>query len=218
MDLTIDVVSDVVCPWCFIGKKKLERAIDAWRAAHPDAPAPVVHWHPFQLNPQLPQEGMARADYLQQKFGSPQGGPGYERVRAAGASVDIAFAFERIERQPNTTLPHGLIAIAAQHDRQEAMVSALFDAYFLRGEDLTSRAVLHRIAAEAGLDEEAITRALDGHEVGQWVRESDERARSAGIQGVPFFIFNGKLAVSGAQDPQVLLEAMQQAGQETPGQ
>lgn len=209
--LTIDVISDVVCPWCFIGKKKLERAIETWRAEHPQAPAPLVRWHPFQLNPTLPQDGMARADYLEAKFGSPQGGPGYDRVRAVGAAVDIPFAFERIERQPNTVLPHSLIAVAGRQGGQNAIVDALFDAYFLRGADLTSADTLRLIASDAGLAPDAVAEALDGNEVAQWVRDADERARESGIQGVPLFIFNSMLAVSGAQDPDVLVNVMNQA-------
>ena len=209
--LTIDVISDVVCPWCYIGKRKLETALEQYRAANPLAPAPVVRWHPFQLNPDLPDEGMARGDYLQRKFGSPTGGPGYDRVRAAGAAVGISFALDRIERQPNTVRPHSLIAAAADGPQQEAVVEALFRAYFLHGENLASNDTIHAAAVNAGLPAATATQALQPTGVADQVRAADKRARELGVQGVPFFIFNQKVSVSGAQDPEALLAAIAQA-------
>jgi predicted DsbA family dithiol-disulfide isomerase len=211
MPLTIDVISDVVCPWCFIGKRKLERALELYRAEHPDAPAPEVRWHPFQLNPDMPAEGMTRTDYLTRKFGSPKGGPGYDRVRAAGAGVGIPFALDRIERQPNTLVPHSVIAVAAAGAQQSAVVEALFKAYFLDGADLTSADTLRDRAVAAGLDVATTNAALQSKELHGEVERADHQARQLGVQGVPFFIFNNKLAVSGAQDPEVLLGAMKQA-------
>ena len=215
MPLTIDVVSDVVCPWCYIGKRKLESALEQYRAANPAAEPPVVRWHPFQLNPDLPDAGMARRDYLQAKFGSPSGGPGYDRVRAAGASVGIAFAFERIVRQPNTVRPHSVIAAAADGTQQEAVVEALFRAYFLDGQDLTDAATIRAAAVEAGLPDTVADQALAHDGVATQVRAADQRARELGVQGVPFFIFNHKVAVSGAHDPDVLLDAIRQAETES---
>jgi predicted DsbA family dithiol-disulfide isomerase len=217
MALTIDVISDVVCPWCYIGKKKLETAIADWQAAHPGEDAPTVSWHPFQLNPDLPAEGMSRPDYLARKFGSPTGGPGYDRVRAVGESVGIPFAFERIVRQPNTLVPHGLIALAGRAGLQDAVVTAFFRAYFLEGRDLTSNEVLREVAIGAGLPEDDVDAALASPQLREWVAGADENARKLGVSGVPFFIFNGRLAVSGAQDPQVLVQAMEQAMDDGPG-
>ena len=202
---TIDVISDVVCPWCFIGKRKLERALlmesESW----------VVRWHPFQLNPDLPPSGIARSDYLRRKFGSADGGKIYERVRAAGRTVGIEFAFEAIERQPNTLAAHALIAAAGAHDAEEAMVERLFRAYFLEGEDLTNEENLVRIAAKAGLMKEAAEAALHDEALRARVAAADMEARRMGVSGVPFFIFDGVVSVAGAQDPEVLQEAMRNA-------
>jgi predicted DsbA family dithiol-disulfide isomerase len=214
MPLTIDIVSDVVCPWCFVGKRKLAAALDLYAQERPDAPAPRVTWRPFQLNPQMPAEGMPRSEYVQRKFGR-SGTEVYARVSQAGKTVDIDFAFDRIERQPNTLAPHALIALAEEHGRQDEVVDALFHAYFLEGRDLTDRATLIEVAAGAGLPRGAVETCLADEQARRAVAEEDEEARKMGVSGVPFFIFNGRYAVSGAQDPQTLLQAMLQSEAET---
>ena len=210
MPLTIDVVSDVVCPWCFIGKRRLEGALALYAKEHPDAPSPTVTWRPFQLNPGLPAEGMARADYIARKFG-PRGGAVYDRVSAVGREVGIDFAFDRITRQPNTLAAHSLIGLAGAQGRQDATKEAFLRAYFLDGVDLTARASLVSIATSTGLDRAAVEEWLDNAEARDAVAAEDARAREIGIEGVPFFIFNGRLGVSGAQPAEVLLDAMKQA-------
>ncbi len=210
MSLSIDVVSDVVCPWCFIGKRRLEGALALYAKERPDAPAPTVTWRPFQLNPGLPAEGMARADYVAQKFG-PRGGAVYTRVAAVGREVGIDFAFDRITRQPNTLAAHSLIELAGAKGRQDAMKEAFFRAYFLDGVDLTARENLVAIATSAGLDRAAVEEWLDNADAREATAAEDARARELGIEGVPFFIFNGRLGVSGAQGSEVLLDAMKQA-------
>ena len=210
MPLTIDVVSDVVCPWCFIGKRRLEGALALYAKEHPDAPSPTVIWRPFQLNPGLPAEGMARADYIARKFG-PRGGAVYDRVSAVGREVGIDFAFDRITRQPNTLAAHSLIGLAGTQGRQDATKEAFLRAYFLDGVDLTARASLVSIATSTGLDRAAVEEWLDNAEARDAVAAEDARAREIGIEGVPFFIFNGRLGVSGAQPAEVLLDAMKQA-------
>ncbi len=210
MSLTIDVVSDVVCPWCFIGKRRLEGALALYAGEHADAPAPVVTWRPFQLNPDLPDDGMGRAAYVARKFGT-RGGAVYDRVAAAGREVGIAFAFDRIVRQPNTVAAHSLTELARAGAKQDALVEALFKAYFLDGVDLTARANLVAIATGAGLARADVEAWLDNAQASAMVRTEDARAREIGIEGVPFFIFNGRLAVSGAQPSAVLLEAMKRA-------
>ena len=210
MTLSIDVVSDVVCPWCFIGKRRLEGALALYSQERPDAPAPTVTWRPFQLNPDLPAEGMARADYIARKFG-PRGGAVYNRVAAVGREVGIDFAFDRITRQPNTLAAHSLIELAGAHGRQDAMKESFFRAYFLDGVDLTARENLVAIATAAGLDRAAVEEWLDSTEARAATAAEDARAREIGIEGVPFFIFNGRLGVSGAQPSAVLLDAMKQA-------
>jgi len=210
MPLTIDVVSDVVCPWCFIGKRHLAAALDLYARERPDAPAPQVTWRPFQLNPQMDEAGMPRAEYVQRKFGR-SGAEVYGRVAQVGKSVGIDFAFDRIVRQPNTLAPHALIALSAEHDLQDEIVEALFRAYFLDGRDLTDMAVLTAVAVGAGLPQEDVSARLASPDVRRLIAAEDEQARGMGVEGVPFFIFNSQYAVSGAQEPEVLLQAMLQA-------
>jgi predicted DsbA family dithiol-disulfide isomerase len=211
--LTIDVVSDVVCPWCYIGKRRLEAALARLRESDPELPV-VVRWHPFQLNPDLPRDGVARRDYLERKFGGPERAREiYARVSAAGRSVDIPFAFDAIERQPNTLDAHRLVAWA-QSRREgdpDKLVEALFRAYFVDGRYVGDRNELVALAADAGYDADDAGKFLASEELVDVVSEADRRSRQMGISGVPFFIFGGKTAVSGAQEPQALLEAISQA-------
>ncbi len=209
--LTVDVVSDVVCPWCFIGKRRLETALAALAQREPERDV-RIRWHPFQLNPDLPPEGIERSAYLEAKFGGARRAAEiYDRVRSAGRSADIPFAFDAIARQPNTRAAHRLIAWAqasAPANVADALVERLFRGYFLEGRSVGDPDELVRIAAEAGLDAEAARALLGSERFAEEVRESNERAQAAGIGGVPFFIFDGKVAVSGAQPPDVLLEAI----------
>jgi len=214
MPLTIDVVSDVVCPWCFIGKRRLEVALALYAKEHPDAPTPEVTWRPFQLNPGMPDEGMSREEYVQRKFGA-QGGAVYGRVSAVGREVGLPFAFDRIVRQPNTLAAHSLIELAQTRGAQDAVVEALFRAYFFDGVDLTLRDNLVALATGAGLDRTEVEAWLDDSNARDLASAEDQRARELGIEGVPFFVFNGRLAVSGAHPAETLLEAMNQA-QATP--
>ncbi len=214
MPLTIDIVSDVVCPWCFVGKRKLAAALDLYAKERPDAPAPQVTWRPFQLNPQMPAEGMLRTEYVQRKFGR-SGTEVYARVSQAGKSVGIDFAFDRIVRQPNTLAPHALIALAGEHGKQDAVVDALFHAYVLDGRDLTDAATLTEVATGAGLPRDAVEVCLADEQARRTVAGEDEQAREMGVSGVPCFIFNGRTAVSGAHEPQTLLQAMLQSESET---
>jgi predicted DsbA family dithiol-disulfide isomerase len=210
MTLAIDVVSDVVCPWCFIGKRRLEAALARYAAERPGASAPEVSWRPFQLNPGLPAEGMPRAEYIARKFGA-RGGAVYDRVARIGREVGIAFAFDRIARQPNTLAAHSLIELAETRGLQDAAVEAFFRAYFLDGVDLTARENLVATAVGAGLDRPEVEAWLDRADAREAVAAEDTRLRELGIEGVPFFIFNRRLAVSGAQASEVLLDAMKQA-------
>lgn len=210
MSLTIDVISDVVCPWCYIGKVKLESALKEFKSANPGAQEPIVRWHPFQLNPNLDPVGMDRALYVSQKFGD-RASNVYDRVKGVGLEVGIEFAFDKIQRQPNTRKAHSLIAACEGSALQEKMVQTLFDAYFIQSKDLTSDAVLEQIATDVGLDAHKIQEALYSAQAVQRIEVADTQAREMGVQGVPFFVFNGRLAVSGAQSPQTLVEAMQES-------
>jgi predicted DsbA family dithiol-disulfide isomerase len=210
--MTIDVVSDVVCPWCYIGKRRLEAAL-AERT-----PAPTIRWHPFQLNPDIPAEGVDRRSYLEEKFGGPeQAREIYARVEAAGREVGIPFAFDRIERQPNTIDAHRLIAWAQENvpARADRVVERLFEAYFTEAADIGALEVLVGVAVDAGCDEAAVRAHLASDAGRDSVAAADARTKSTGIGGVPFFIFNRRLAVSGAQPPQLLREALEQAEKAT---
>jgi len=209
--LTVDVISDVVCPWCFIGRRRLEAAL-LQRAEREPIPPPIVRWHPFQLNPDLPREGIDRRAYLDAKFGGSQRAADiYERVRAAGKSAGIDFAFERIQRQPNTLDAHRLVAWAQARGGAEEVVERLFRAYFLEGRFVGDLDVLAAIAGEAGLSADAARAYLATDEGVDAIAAMDRRARGLGVSGVPFFIFEGRVAVSGAQEASVLVGAMQKA-------
>lgn len=215
MKLRIDVVSDVVCPWCFIGKRRLEQAVQLLAQDGIDSQAFEVVWRPYQLNPQLPPEGMARSAYVAAKFGT-RGQEVYSRVAGVGRSVGIEFAFDRIVRQPNTVAAHQLIDLARAEGVQDQMVESLFRGYFLEGRDLTQAATLVELAVRAGLDEARVAASLNDYAQRQAVIARDEEARELGVTGVPFFIFAGQLAVSGAQEPEVLARAFKQAAAEVP--
>lgn len=184
--------------------------LEEFRSRHPDAEQPAVRWLPFQLNPHIPAEGMPRGDYLERKFGNRKGA--YERVAAVGAKVGIPFAFDRITVQPNTVDAHRLLAYADRAGRQNEMAEALFHGYFIEGANITDAATLAAIAAKAGFDAGRVASYLAGDEDRATVLEADRTARDSGmVDGVPFFIFNRKVGVPGAQDATVLLDALEQS-------
>lgn len=208
--LSIDIVSDVVCPWCYIGKRRLEAAL----AQRSDEPQPTVRWLAFQLNPDLPAGGVDRRSYLEQKFGGPERAKEiYSRIKAAGDEVGIPFDFERIRRQPNTFEAHRLTAWAQDVDpvAADSLVERLFHAYFIDGIDIGDVDALASLAGAAGLDAHAAKAWLVSGAGKAAVEAEEQRARALGVTGVPFFVFNQKLAVSGAQSPEVLLDAIGQA-------
>ena len=205
--LFVDVVSDVVCPWCYIGKRKLEAALA--RLREEPGLAVTVRWHPFELNPDLPAQGMPRAAYLEAKFGgAARADEIYARVRAVGAEVDIPFAFERIRLQPNTLDAHRLITWAQARGGADALVERLFRAYFTEGRYIGDVDELVALAAEVGLPAGESRTMLAADAYRGEVEAEFREARDAGISGVPFFIFNGRTAISGAHDPETLLEAI----------
>ena len=213
MPLTIDVVSDVVCPWCFIGKRHLDKALTEWRAEHPDSEV-TVNWHPFFLNPDTPEGGEPYRPFLEKKFGGPQGlAEIWQRVREAGKPAGVDFAFEKIELRANTLLAHRLIHYAQKIDSNNAakLIEALFAAQFLDGRHVGDRAILAEIAGACGFDAAAVKAYLDGDEDAEAVKADADQSRRMGINGVPFFVFNQKLAASGAQPPEALLGVMRQA-------
>jgi predicted DsbA family dithiol-disulfide isomerase len=197
----IDIVSDVVCPWCFIGKRRLEKALALRPELEPD-----ITWRPFQLNPDMPEGGMARADYIAAKFGDGSHSRRIHRTIAeAGASVAIDFAFERITRSPNTRNAHRLIRHATGFGLATAVVDRLFAGYFLEGRDIGDLATLVAIAAEAGLDQAEAAAFLQSDAEHDTIIAEDGNVRRLGINAVPCFIFAGQYAVSGAQEPEFFL-------------
>ncbi|HWM48555.1 MAG TPA: DsbA family oxidoreductase [Xanthobacteraceae bacterium] len=206
----IDVVSDVVCPWCFIGKKRLEKAV----ALIPDIPV-EVHFRPYYLNDWIPREGVARDEYLTTKFGSPERYHGIAgRVAAAAAAEGLVYASDRINRQPNTIDAHRLIRWADAIGRAPQMKQRLMELYFTEGADLTDREVLVKAASEVGLNAEEVRAALATDKDEAEIEREVQQAKDAGIQGVPFFILAGKYGISGAQEPAALAQAIRQISDE----
>jgi predicted DsbA family dithiol-disulfide isomerase len=170
-----------------------------------------VRWLPFQLNPDLPASGIPRRDYIERKWGPGRGPEVYARVAAAGRSVGLPFAFENISVQPNTLEAHRLLHYAEQHGRQDELAEELFKAYFIEGANLTDPETLAAVAERAGLDRAKVAAYLVSDSDRDIVQKGDVEARNAGIGGVPFFIFNRRVGVSGAQESETLLEAMEQS-------
>jgi len=209
MTLSVDVISDVICPWCYIGKRRLEKAIAAL-----DRRCDVgVRWHPFQLNPTMPGGGISRTEYRTAKFGSWQRSVVLDaKVGAVGEAEGIRVAFDRIERTPNTLDAHRLIWMADQQGIQDAIMEALFRAYFTEGRDISNRQTLIDVVAEAGLDRQRAEAVLKNDEGLEAIKEAGELSRRHRVDGVPFFIINGKITLGGAQPPEAFLEAFRQAG------
>jgi predicted DsbA family dithiol-disulfide isomerase len=198
----VDIVSDTICPWCYIGKRRFERALDV--SGRNDV---ALSWRPFQLNPDMPAEGMSRDDYVRAKFG---GGDRprqiYQAIADSGREAGIEFQFSRIRRTPNTILSHRLIYWSSKNERQDETVGELFKAYFEEGLDIGELDTLVDIAQRAGLDGQATRHFLISEGGRQEVVASDVYARRLGINGVPCFIVNRKYAVSGAQPPSAFVE------------
>jgi predicted DsbA family dithiol-disulfide isomerase len=206
--LTIDIVSDVVCPWCYLGEKRLEAVLA-------DEPRPVaVRWRPYQLDPTIPEGGLDRAEYMAKKFGkSGRLQAAHDNLVRLGAEVGLPFAFDKIKKAPNTLDAHRVIRWASSAGVQGKVVDRLFKAYFVEGRDIGDRGVLIDIAGECGLDPKLVEELLaEGADV-DVVREEIAQAQAIGVSGVPFFIFAGRLGVPGAQEPSVLRRAIAQARQ-----
>ncbi len=206
----LDILSDPICPWCYIGKTHLDKAL----ADVPDHPF-VIEWHPFQLNPDMPREGMDRREYLERKFGGKEGAvkayaPVVEHADKAGLSIN----FEGMTRTPNTLDAHRLIHWAGIEGKQSLIVDALFEAYFIKARDIGDHDVLTELAEEAGLDAAAIRRLLEGDSDVETIQSRDAHSRKMGVTSVPTFIVANQHAVPGAQQPelwkQVIADIQQQ--------
>jgi predicted DsbA family dithiol-disulfide isomerase len=211
--MRIEIVSDVVCPWCFIGKRRLEKAM----AQRPDLTF-EVGWRPFQLNPDMPREGADRKSYLEAKFGGPERAREiYARVSAEGAKESIPFNFDGIRRTPNTLSAHAVLRWALGAGVQNALKERLFNLYFIEGQDIGDHQVLADAAAAEGMDGALVRSLLDQNRDAEVIQQEDMMARQLGITGVPFFIFEGKYGVPGAQEPDVLLQVIDQVAGGTAG-
>lgn len=206
--LTVDVVSDVICPWRYIGKRRLEKAIASVDGQHDVK----VHWHPYQLNPTMQKEGISRKEYRTGKFRSWERSLELDaKVMAVGESEGINFAFDKTERTPNTVDAHRLIWLAGQNDCQDAVVEALFRAYFTEGKDIGNRQMLIDVVAEAGLDQKTADVMLSTDEGMDVIASGREMSERLGVTGVPFFVIDQKVALSGAQEPETFLDVFRQS-------
>jgi predicted DsbA family dithiol-disulfide isomerase len=213
--LMIDVISDVVCPWCFIGKRNLRTALQQISIEQPQI-KPAVSWLPFFLNPETSLQGEPYRPFLEKKFGgAAQVDAAWARITAAGKQAGIDFAFDKIKLRANTLNAHRLIHRFQQHGDAERLVERLFEANFLRGEHIGDVEVLAAIAEECGDDSAAVRSYLDSQEGKAEVISLAVQAQESGIGGVPFFIFNQRLALSGAQPPEVFIDAIRQAQLQT---
>jgi predicted DsbA family dithiol-disulfide isomerase len=204
--LRIDIVSDAICPWCYIGKRQLERALTTLAQEGLDF---SVHWNPFQLNPDMPKEGRDRAAYRAQKFGDPERVREMDaRVTGAAANVGLAFRLDLIRRTPNTLDAHRLIWLAGREGVQDAVMEAVFVAYFTQGRDIGDHNVLAECAAIGGMDRESVADFLSGAVAAQEMLAADRAAREAGVNGVPSFFLDGYSLYSGAMPADTMAEAL----------
>jgi predicted DsbA family dithiol-disulfide isomerase len=205
--IRVDVFSDIACPFCFVGDSRLERVIES----HPELEMEWI-WHPFQLQPDLPERGIPWETFSVQKFGGLEARrSAFSHVIQAGASEGIRFDFERMPVAPNTLNAHRLVLLASETDLGKAMALVLYRAYFTEATDITDPNELERIALEVGLDAIAVQELLSGDSYKEEVRTSQLEANRLDISGVPFFIFNQKFAVSGAQPFEVFEQALERA-------
>ncbi len=205
--ITIDVVSDVVCPWCYVGKKRLQAALDA----RPDIAA-EIRWRPFFLDPTVPRAGKPRIEYITGKFGGADKiTPAHERLVGIGKAAGVDFHFDKIEVQPNTLDAHRLIGWASAEGKADALVENVFADFFVNGVDLSNHGNLVAAAARAGMDAAQVSADLASNKDEELVARQAQAASASGIGGVPFFVFGSKVALSGAQEAEVISSAIDQA-------
>lgn len=208
--LVVDVVSDTMCPWCFIGKRRLDRALVMIH----DEVEPEIRWRPFQLDPTIPPEGMDRQAYLDKKFGREKAQEVYEQIKAAGDPEGIFFAFDQIEKSPNTLDSHRLIAWAEVGEQQDTVVDRLFERYFLEGDDIGDHSVLLEVAREADMPVDLVAEALASDKDMERIKQDIALAHQLGVEGVPTFVIDQRHVLVGAQPTETLAEALVQISQE----
>ena len=208
--IEIDVISDVMCPWCYIGKRRLEKALAMLPGVEVD-----VRWRPFQLDHTIPETGMDRQEYLRNKFGSDADAERiYEPVRAAGRAENIPFEFDKIEISPNTLNAHRIIRWAMAEGVQDEVVERLFQLYFIEGANLTDKKVLAGAAVEAGIDRAVVEHLLAGDTDKAETQAEIARIQQMGVTGVPAFIIGNRYAVMGAREPEIIAQAIQEVARE----
>ncbi|WP_411824020.1 DsbA family oxidoreductase [Leptospira sp. 'Mane'] len=204
--LKIDIVSDVVCPWCYVGKRKLEIALEQVK----DRVSPEIKWRPFQLNPELPEEGVPYREHLVAKFGNERGlDAAWEKIMKIGIDIGIPFHFEKIERAPNTLKLHTLMSLLTDPIAQGKMADTFFQSHFVSGADLTNREVVGNIVKQFISDESIFSDVWDKGLGTNDIRQEIAYYHQNGISGVPYYIFHGKYAVSGAQNPEVFVDVIE---------
>lgn len=207
--MTIDVVSDVMCPWCYIGKRRLDRA----QVMVPEV-EPLVRWRPFQLDATIPPEGMDRQEYLDKKFGREHATELYKKIHETGETEGIVFAFDRITKSPNTINSHRLIRWAEPGHQQDVVVDRLFEIFFCEGEDIGQDSVLLEAAREAQMDVDLVEEVLATDRDVDEVKKEIQLAHELGVQGVPTLVINREHVLVGAQPAEVLADALVQISQE----
>lgn len=204
----LDILSDPICPWCYIGKAHLERAMEA----HPEHDF-VIEWHPFQLNPNMPKSGMGRREYLEGKFGKDEAATFYERIRQTAEEAGLSVDFDAIEVTPNTIDAHRLIHWAGLEGRQNAVVNRLFTAYFRDGQNIGDPDVLIKLSEQAGMDPKVVSLLLESGADRDDIIKRDEYARGRGVRGVPTFIVANAHVVTGAQPPELWGKVIEELAQ-----
>jgi predicted DsbA family dithiol-disulfide isomerase len=208
MSLKIDVYSDVICPWCYLGKKRLEEALKvSGKAGEAE-----VHFLPYELNPGTPAEGLDHKKHLAEKFGGTHMlDQAHARLTALGKEAGIDYHFDDIQRTPNTLKAHRILWLAEKEGGGNEAHNAFFKAYFTEGKDLGDQRTLIEVAVSAGLDRAKVEKLLKGNDFEAEVRGAEEKAYDIGVNGVPFFVFNDQFAVSGAQDVKTFVKALEKA-------
>jgi len=207
----IEIFSDVVCPWCYIGKRNLEKALQILNEKDEQFES-ILNWRSFQLNPQLKEEGILRKDYITNKFGEGANSEViYERVRLAGEAVGLTMNFDKIIIQPNSSKMHSLIYAAKEINRDIELIENFFKAFFIDGMNLTDFEIVSKVASDSGLDSETINGVFHDNLFEKFVQEDIIMSKKYNITGVPFYVIDDSIGISGAQPPEVIVDAINQS-------
>lgn len=207
----IEIFSDVVCPWCYIGKRNLENALQILNEKDEQFES-TLNWRSFQLNPQLKNEGVLRKDYITNKFGEGANSEViYERVRLAGEAVGLTMNFDKIIMQPNSSKMHSLIYAAKEINRDIELIENFFKAFFIDGMNLTDFEIVSKVASDSGLDSETINGVFHDNLFEKFVQEDIIMSKKYNITGVPFYVIDDSIGISGAQPPEVIVDAINQS-------